>query len=542
MSNSSVTIGNTSVALGSTATTVGNVTLTNATVSSLATALPNNLLANSSVTIGNTAVALGSTVTSFGNVTLTNATISSVSTPITAAQGGTGLTSITANNVMLGNGTSAVQIVAPGTSGNVLTSTGTTWVSQVASGGSGTVNSGTAYQLAYYASTGTAVSTLGSLGTSGQVLTSGGAGVAPSWTTISGGATQATPTALGTVYGAMDTGSYGQAFIGYQAGNGNTTSAANNTAMGNAALYTNTGAGHNSAFGFKALYFTATGGDSNSAFGSAALYSNTTGTNNVAIGRQALYSNTTTNNNVAIGYQALYTAPTLAGNVAIGVGAMYGGGAGYAIGIGYSALNTGGGQYSIAIGYNALLNETSSGGPNLAFGYNAGSTITSGSNNMYFGVGSAASSATVTNEICISNTAGARTGKGGSTFYVNANGGNSYNGANSATWAVTSDQRLKKNIVDNTVGLESINAIRVRNFEYRLPEEITELDTHCAILKEGVQLGVIAQELQSILPDCVKTESTGVLSVNSENITWHLINAVKELSAELNALKAKVGA
>jgi hypothetical protein len=54
--------------------------------------------------------------------------------------------------------------------------------------GSGTVNSGTAYQLAYYASTGTAVSTLGSLGTSGQVLTSGGAGVAPSWSTPSGGA------------------------------------------------------------------------------------------------------------------------------------------------------------------------------------------------------------------------------------------------------------------------------------------------------------------------------------------------------------------
>ena len=54
--------------------------------------------------------------------------------------------------------------------------------------GSGTVNSGTAYQLAYYASTGTAVSTLGSLGTSGQVLTSGGASVAPSWSTPSAGA------------------------------------------------------------------------------------------------------------------------------------------------------------------------------------------------------------------------------------------------------------------------------------------------------------------------------------------------------------------
>jgi hypothetical protein len=45
------------------------------------------------------------------------------------AQGGTGLATLTANNVLLGNGTSAVQAVAPGTSGNVLTSNGTTWQS-----------------------------------------------------------------------------------------------------------------------------------------------------------------------------------------------------------------------------------------------------------------------------------------------------------------------------------------------------------------------------------------------------------------------------
>ena len=48
-------------------------------------------------------------------------------TPV--ANGGTGLSTITANNVILGNGTSAVQVVAPSTSGNVLTSNGTTWVS-----------------------------------------------------------------------------------------------------------------------------------------------------------------------------------------------------------------------------------------------------------------------------------------------------------------------------------------------------------------------------------------------------------------------------
>lgn len=45
------------------------------------------------------------------------------------ANGGTGATSLTANNVILGNGTSAVQFVAPGSSGNVLTSNGTTWQS-----------------------------------------------------------------------------------------------------------------------------------------------------------------------------------------------------------------------------------------------------------------------------------------------------------------------------------------------------------------------------------------------------------------------------
>jgi len=48
---------------------------------------------------------------------------------VTVAQGGTGATSLTANNVLLGNGTSALQVVAPGSTGNVLTSNGTTWQS-----------------------------------------------------------------------------------------------------------------------------------------------------------------------------------------------------------------------------------------------------------------------------------------------------------------------------------------------------------------------------------------------------------------------------
>ena len=84
----------------------------------------------------------GTAVTLDGVQTLTNKTISgssntitniSLSTAVTGtlpvANGGTGSTSLTANNVLLGNGTSALQVVAPGTSGNVLTSNGTTWAS-----------------------------------------------------------------------------------------------------------------------------------------------------------------------------------------------------------------------------------------------------------------------------------------------------------------------------------------------------------------------------------------------------------------------------
>jgi hypothetical protein len=67
-----------------------------------------------------------------GNLTLSNVTLTN---PLDVAEGGTGRATLTANNVLLGNGTTAVNFVAPGASGNVLTSNGTTWVSQAQSAG-----------------------------------------------------------------------------------------------------------------------------------------------------------------------------------------------------------------------------------------------------------------------------------------------------------------------------------------------------------------------------------------------------------------------
>jgi microcystin-dependent protein len=62
----------------------------------------------------------------------------SLGAALPVASGGTGLATLTANNVILGNGTSTPSFVAPGTSGNLLTSNGTTWTSAAAPAGSPT--------------------------------------------------------------------------------------------------------------------------------------------------------------------------------------------------------------------------------------------------------------------------------------------------------------------------------------------------------------------------------------------------------------------
>lgn len=62
------------------------------------------------------------------NVSITGGSITGI-TDLAVADGGTGRSTLTANNVVLGNGTSAVNFVAPSTSGNILVSNGTTWTS-----------------------------------------------------------------------------------------------------------------------------------------------------------------------------------------------------------------------------------------------------------------------------------------------------------------------------------------------------------------------------------------------------------------------------
>jgi hypothetical protein len=460
-------------------------------------------------------------------------------------------------------------------------------VLKVAKGGTGQ-SSYTNGQLLIGNTTGNTLSKATLTAGSNITITNGNGSI----TIAASGASAATPTALGTVYGKQTT-SGGTPYltaIGYNAGG--STTGVGVTAVGTEALYTNSTGARSTAMGYRAGYSntgdnnlfvgnqsgftntTGTGnsfvggmdsnnwppgyynttGSDNSAFGGGALRANTTGSSNTAVGTDSLHLNTTAGNLTAVGYQSLYNNTTGTDNTAVGRETLRSNTSGYsnsAFGI-YALYSNTTAINNTAVGREA--GYSTNGSSNSFIGYRAGYGVTSGTsntligeqvgyystgivtgvNNVWLGSKLTASNTDVTQTILIGW--GGLTDKGNNTGYLGATSG-VYQANNSSSWSTTSDRRLKKNIIDNNVGLEKLTQVQVRNFEYRIEDEITELPTHTAIKKEGVQLGVIAQELQAVLPECVKQESTGVLSVDTDNLTWYLINAVKQLKAEIDQLK-----
>lgn len=152
------------ISLANTAVTAGSYTLMNATVDA-----QGRLTASSTTTDLSTSVTIGgSYIYRAGG------------TDIAVTDGGTGLSTLTVNNVILGNGTSSPQFVAPGTSGNILTSNGTTWTSAAGSSGSKVV-------LQTFTSTGTYTPSAGMLYCDMEVWGGGGAGGGSSGTGAGGG-------------------------------------------------------------------------------------------------------------------------------------------------------------------------------------------------------------------------------------------------------------------------------------------------------------------------------------------------------------------
>jgi len=128
----------TNLGLGTAATTASTAYATAAQGTSADTAFSDRLkwdggATNLVASTGRTSLGLGSIATqNSSSVSITGGLITGI-TDLAVADGGTGASTLTANNVLIGNGTSPVSFVAPSTTGNVLTSNGTTWTSSTPS-------------------------------------------------------------------------------------------------------------------------------------------------------------------------------------------------------------------------------------------------------------------------------------------------------------------------------------------------------------------------------------------------------------------------
>ena len=117
--------GSSTITIGGSVTFSGAYTFTGTLTGTTTVTFPTS---GTLATTSNTVASFSAGSTGFTPSSATTGAVTLAGT-LNVANGGTGATSLTANNVLLGNGTSALQVVAPSTSGNVLTSNGTTWVS-----------------------------------------------------------------------------------------------------------------------------------------------------------------------------------------------------------------------------------------------------------------------------------------------------------------------------------------------------------------------------------------------------------------------------
>jgi hypothetical protein len=303
-----------------------------------AASIPNNALANNSVTIGTTNIALGATAPSLAGLN--------------------SVTSTTFNGALNGNATSATNI---------------------AGGGAGAIP----YQ------TGVGTTGMSAAGTSGYVLTSGGAG-APTWTAATAlpsnawsldGNTNATATSfLGTATGndidlifkrnGVISGRLNDAFFNTSfgvnsqqaiTGVGGSPVAAKkfNSSFGYGALQNIQIGYSNTAFGYNTLNAT-TSTNLNTAIGSNVLEKNIS-VGNTGLGTRALLNNTLGSYNIGLGYGALLSNVSGMRNIGLGANSLFSNTVeNYNIGIGDESDIAVGVNYSTAIGYKSYVSQSNS--------------------------------------------------------------------------------------------------------------------------------------------------------------------------------------
>ena len=94
----------------------------------------------------------------------------------------------------------------------------------------------------------------------------------------------------------------------------------------------------------------------------------------------------------------------------------------------------------------------------------------------------------------------------------------------------SSDERLKDNIQPIKNPIEKINSISGNSFDWNEQKQN---------IYKGKDYGVIAQEIENILPELVDTRDDGYKAVKYDKLISLLIEGIKELSSEVNKLKEK---
>ena len=357
-------------------------------------------------------------------------------------------------------------------------------------------------------------------------------------------------------------------FHGYQTNTWSMRDGYNNIALGIKALNSSGSGADNVAIGASSLESN-TSGDNNVAIGSSSLKTNYSGINNVAIGSSSLKANTSGYNNVAMGFRALESNAEGNDNVAMGETASQNmiGSRNVAIGIGtltntkapgsdpdglyglkefksndsvaigrraLAGMTQRESQYDVAIGPSAMAsnwviapNDIWKSKNNVAIGAEALSTEYNNlENNIAIGNEACKSitsynSKIASNNICI----GSKGGTGSNRIYI---GTAAHNVSVVGNMETNSDIRLKNIKSKFNHGLDVIRGLTTYNFTYKEDKLKNE------------RVGIIAQDLQKVLPGAVEKNGDGYLTVKQEQITYTMLNAIKELDVTVQKIVAQV--
>jgi hypothetical protein len=352
------------------------------------------------------------------------------------------------------------------------------------------------------------------------------------------------------------------AAVGYHALYLNTVNG--NSAFGANSLAGNTTGTQNAAFGEKSLWTNSTG-SSNSAFGTLSLSSNTTGHDNAAFGLSSMDANTTGYSNTAVGVSSLAANATGTYNVAVGWESLVVSLAGTNTGVGASTLRaTTSGDGNVAVGTASMYYNTTGRG-NTAVGTDSAVYNVSGNYNTFIGKDAGPSpgqsdlvhaAAIGANSEIAQSYAMALGGVGGFAVDVGIGTstpderlqvvGNVKIGVNSSSpgcvknyagtqiaGTCSSDLRLKTNIRPFGSVLDKVAQLQPVHYTWRASEFPTY---HFG---DGVNAGLIAQDVERLFPELVSTDEHGFKAVNYSELPLLTIAAVKELEAKSSRLEAE---